>query len=165
MDEPLCQWLDDFLAHDLSGDEKQRFVDHLTVCPRCRDAVAEFRRMSERLVEAVQRLEPIPSALASRVALRIQIVRQRRFAIAAVALAASIALFAFWLQPDHPATPPASRDLGPILASNASPVRVTFPAHNVIAVPVKSESPNVTVLMVYPVLQSESPSNPERNER
>jgi anti-sigma factor RsiW len=165
MDEPLCQWLDDFLAHDLVGDERQRFVDHLAVCQRCGEAVSEQRRIVGRLREALDRLEPAPAVLAGHIERRIQTVRRRRIAVAAIALAASIALFALWLQTDHTAPSPSSRRSGPTLASNTPPVRVTFPARNVIAVPVESESPNVTVLMVYPVSQNESPSNPERNER
>jgi anti-sigma factor RsiW len=162
MHEPLCRWLDDFLAHDLAGDERQRFVNHLTDCPRCRDAVTEYRRMSGRLVEAVERLEPAPLTLAGSVERQIHVVRRRRFAVAAVALAASIALIAIWLQADRTVQTPSSKNAVPMLASTAPRVRVSFPDRNVIAVPVESESPNVTVLMVYPTIPSEIP---ERNER
>jgi len=165
MDEPLCQRLDDFLAHDLVGDERQRFVDHLAVCPRCGEAVSEQRQMVGRLRQAVERLEPAPAVLAGHIERRIQTGRRRRFAVAAIALVASIALFAPWLQTDRTAPSPSSSGSGPTLASNTPLVRITFPARNVIAVPVESESPNVTVLMVYPVSQADPSSDLERNKQ
>jgi Putative zinc-finger len=162
--EPLCQLLNDFLAHDLAGDERQRFVEHLAGCPACREAVAENQRLTGRLIEAVERMEPVPSALAGRVERRIRVVRRRRIAFAALALAASVALIAVWLQrPVEP--PPIAKNSGPLVAELTPRVRVAFPDKNLIAVPVESESRNVTVLLVYPGLRSELPTTPERNER
>src|SRR5438874_13369276 len=113
MDELLCSWLDDFLAHDLAGEERQRFVDHLAVCPRCHDAVAESQRLTGRLAEAVEQLEPVPLALAERTVRRIQVVRRRRLAVVGMALAASIALFALWLHGERTVPPPSSKNTSP----------------------------------------------------
>ena len=79
---------------------------------------------------------------------RIHVAAWRRRAIAATALAASIA--GIWLTSHIALTPPT-----PVIAKVDPPVmkpdvRITFAKEsNVIAVPIESDNPNVTIVMVY----------------
>jgi anti-sigma factor RsiW len=170
-----CPSLDDYLAHDLTGAALARFVAHLPSCPACDRAVREHERLATLLTLAVSRLEPVPAGLTERVRSRLRAARRRRFAAAAAALAAAV-VAAVWLfartapRPDEPPAPLAGVQPEP----PAEQVRVTFPAGaNVIAVPAAVESPNVTVIWVYPGLRtppqpapstSHPPSSPERSD-
>jgi predicted anti-sigma-YlaC factor YlaD len=164
MNDPLCQRLDDYLAHDLMGAEQDKFVAHLDSCAACRAAVREAEELSSRLRSACERFDPVPPDLAVSITGRIDAMRWRRRALAAIALAASIGFVAFWLSRDGSVPDTTPKTISPPIASAAAPVRVTFPDHQTLAVPVESESPNVTVLLVYPNLRTELPENPERNE-
>jgi anti-sigma factor RsiW len=153
-----CHSLDDFLAHDLLDDERARFTAHLRDCPECRAAVSDQQRLDALLVEAAVCRTPVPASLLERVRQRLRAAWRRRLAVAAAALAATVALV--WLlsrptsPPDHPApqvvqAPPESPPAEPPQA--VEPVRVRFPAGaNVVAVPEPMESPNVTFIWVYP---------------
>jgi anti-sigma factor RsiW len=163
MQESACLLLDDYLAHDLTGENRARFVAHLPTCPDCDRAVREQERLSALLREAAA-LDRVPARLLDRVERRARITRQRRMTVAALAVAATIT--GIWLvkpriEPDAPAT------RGPTLAGGsgsvspvepASHVRVSFPVDaHLSAVPIKSESANVTVFWVF--------STPERSAR
>jgi anti-sigma factor RsiW len=159
-----CNRLDDFLDHDLRGADRQTFVEHLESCAACRDAVSGLQSLAYRLRVRLERTDSTPPLLASRIKGRIRGERIQRVAL--TALAASVALVAVWLAVDRPR---AAVDSPPIakLASPAdeSPVRIRFPNRDVIAMPIASESPNVTFVMVYPELQAAVPAPLERNER
>jgi anti-sigma factor RsiW len=165
MNDPLCQRLDDYLAHDLLGAERDEFVAHLDGCAKCRAAVREAGELASRLRSACERFDPVPPDLAVSITGRIDAARWRRRALAALALAASISFVAFWLSRDGSAPDTSPKTISPPIASAAPPVRVSFPGRKMLTVPVESESPNVTVLLVYPNLRSESLKNPERNEQ
>jgi anti-sigma factor RsiW len=148
--------LDDYLAHDLTGEERARFVAHLADCRDCSRAVREQERLDALLAEAAERLEPVPAGLTERVGRRLRAARRRRFAAAALALV----IGTIWLlnhtapRPGEPKAPLASRRPEPEAPRPAEHARVTFPAGaNVIAVPQPTDSPNVTFLWVYPGLR------------
>src|SRR5689334_2034484 len=132
MEPTLCQSLDDYLAHDLTGDTLARFTAHLTDCPDCRRAVSEHGRLGALLVEATA---PVPAGLTERVERRLRVTRLRRVAVAAAALAAAVAVI--WLF-GRPTPRPAEPGPQMAKAQHESPapeaprpaehVRVTFPA-------------------------------------
>jgi hypothetical protein len=175
-----CQSLDDYLAHDLTGEAFTRFTAHLSDCPACDRTIREQQRLADLLTEATTRLEPVPAGLAPRVERRLRTARRRRFVAAAAALAAAVLavgllgrMTARRGEPELPQTartePPAPEPPRP-----ADWVRVTFPVGaNVLAVPVTTESPNVTAIWVYPGLRTASrpapvaggpPPSPERSD-
>jgi anti-sigma factor RsiW len=164
MNDPLCQRLDDYLAHDLIGAERDEFVAHLAECVECRSAIRAEEQIADRLRSACKRFDPVPPDLALSVSGRIDARHWRRRALAALVLAASLSYVAFWLSRDGSIPGIAPKIISPPIASAASPVRVTFPKNKMLVVPVESESPNVTVLLVYPTRQTELPENPERNK-
>src|SRR5262245_4773789 len=101
-----CQSLDDYLAHDLTGDARVSFVAHLANCPECRRTVEEYERLSAVLAAATAQMEPVPVALTGQIERRLRNSRRRRLAGVAAALAATAA--ALWLftrpvpPPDNP---------------------------------------------------------------
>ena len=116
------------------------------------------------LREAVERLTPLPPTLTPSIERRIHAAVWRRRLVASMALAASIA--GIWFA-SHLAFPPPTP--APMLAKvePAKParpdVRITFPKDaNVIAVPIESDNPNVTVVMVY---QAVRPTPKHRSEQ
>jgi hypothetical protein len=164
MDVPLCQWLDDFLSHDLIGAARDDFVAHVGSCAECRAAVYAAEHLGGRLRSACEQFDPAPPDLAMCITGRIDAIRWRRRALSAIALAASIGFVAFWLTRDSSAPDTSPKTISASIASAAPPVRISFPDHKTLAVPVESESPNVTVLLVYPTHRTEPPDNRERNE-
>jgi anti-sigma factor RsiW len=179
MDSSACHYLDDYLAHDLRGDDEARFVEHLTGCPACQQAIDEHERLAALLREASRELEPIPVCLTERIARRLRATRRRRaVALVAAALVAMTAMWLFTREGHRLERQPIVAEPGPEPRVVEAPrpverVRVTFPddAH-VIAMPVKMDSPNVTFIWVYPGLRepsqsaadgNDSSSSPERN--
>jgi hypothetical protein len=163
MDLTPCRWLDDYLAHDLTGDEHARFVTHLPDCADCRRAVRERERLATLLTEATTKLDPVPTDLTDRISRRLRATRRRRFAAAAAALA--VIASAVWLigrtapRPDKPQPPLADVKPAPESPPPAERVRVTFPeSAHVLAVPAPTESPNVTFLWVYPAVRVAPPA-------
>jgi hypothetical protein len=177
MRTPACEYLEDYLDHDLAGVELSQFVDHLPECSSCRLAIAEHERLEKLVIDAA-RLEPIPAGLVSRIEARMRLTRRLRWAGIAAAVAASFAVI--WLighyvplakQPEPavaigPTEPSPSETL-----PAADHVRVTFPAgSNVLIVREKSEIPNVTFVQIYSGLyrgpslaKAPSSSTPERS--
>jgi anti-sigma factor RsiW len=153
-----CDALDDYLAHDLTGDDLARFTAHLPECTDCRRAVGEHERFAALLGEAVAARGPVPAGLTERVGRRLRAARRRRFAAAVGALAAAVAVV--WLvgrtvpRPVKQSPEVAQAQPAPEVSPSAQ-VRVTFPpTANVIVVPEPSDSPNVTFLWVYPGLRT-----------
>jgi hypothetical protein len=152
-----CQFLDDYLDHDLAQAEVALFVAHLSECPKCREAVAEHHRLETLLANATSRLEPVPSHLVPRIESRVRMVRRRRWAGFSASLAASVAvawLLSRYLPPDHQFDPPVANGPSELSLSSiqqpSGQVRITFPAGaNVLIVREKSESPNVTFIQIY----------------
>ena len=180
MNPTPCQSLDDYLAHDLTGEPLRRFSAHLASCAQCAQAVRDHERLHALLVEAVQ-LEPVPPGVMQGLRRRVRTARQRRFVAAAAILAAAAALVA-WLTwpgtpPDEPKPQQAQNRGGPNPLPRevpvvVEPVRVRFPhGAGVVAVPEKIDSPNITFIWVYPGQRGASepaaaagPLSPERNK-
>jgi hypothetical protein len=108
-----CQSLDDYLAHDLIGDELVQFTAHLSSCVDCQQAVREQQRLDGLLSEAVIRLDLVPFGLTDRVRRQLRASRVRKLAALAAGLAA--AMTAIWLvghflpRRDLPQSPGRSR--------------------------------------------------------
>jgi hypothetical protein len=181
MKRPPCQLLDDYLDHDLEPGDHTRFVAHLSKCPSCQQAVADYNRLENILTEAIA-LEPIPENITARIEAGLQRQGLWRWGVASAMLAATAA--AIWLIAHYfsqtpelnlsvveVTTPPAESKTSP----SAGPVRISFPADaNVLVMREKSESPNVTVVHVYSGLmpahprtkaRETMPSIPERTEQ
>jgi hypothetical protein len=156
MRTPACEYLEDYLDHDLAGVELSRFVDHLPECSTCRLAIADHERLENLIIDAA-RLEPIPAGLVARIETRTRLARRLSWAGITAAAAASVAVI--WLighylpfakQPEPavaigPPEPSPSETL-----PAADHIRVTFPAgSNVLIVREKSEIPNVTFIQIY----------------
>jgi anti-sigma factor RsiW len=158
MNPSPCQLLDDYVAHDLTGDDLARFEAHLPDCSQCHRAVREERQLDAMLSEAVTRLDPSPEGLSKRVERRLRVAQHRRVAAVVLASAASVVIMVlvgrFVLRTEPPklteqvrVQPEPPEPDGPPAAER---VRVTFPAGvGVIAIPEPSESPNVTIIRVY----------------
>ncbi len=166
-----CTDLDDYLAGDLADDAAARFAAHLPACGDCRRAVAEHERLTALLSAAVAALEPVPAGLTDRVRRRLRAARRRRVAAALMAVAAAVAVAVVLLgrtPPRREPSPPlvkAPAPPAPELSRPAGHVRVRFPGGDVLAVPEKMDSPNVTFLWVYPRLRAESRPPAKRSDQ
>jgi anti-sigma factor RsiW len=149
MPEPPCRLLDDFLARDLPDTERAAFERHLPECADCRKLIQAQARLSAQLGAALDRFEPPPANIIGAVEQRFRRMRRIRLAGATAALAAGLALLALWAgQSQSPQESPKFADSGPLPPPLAA-VRVRFPDPNVVAVPIESGLPNVTVLAIY----------------
>ena len=166
-----CQSLDDYLAHDLVGDELTRFTAYLADCPDCARAVIENQRLQSLLRAAVDRKE-VPADLRPRLERRLQWARRRRWVVATVALAAAAAVIVWFVMHRPAAEKPAPPQVEvvqpqprkPDSPAPAEEVRVTFPGDaNLVVVPEKMPSPNVTFIWVYPG-QRGAPRPPDAGE-
>src|SRR4051794_39026557 len=113
-----CDALDDYLAHDLTGDDLVRFTAHLPNCADCRRAVGEHERFAALLAEAVEMRGPVPGGWTGGVGRRRGAARRRRFAAAVGALvgAASVAVVGVvGRPPPRPVEPaPAVAEVRPV---------------------------------------------------
>jgi hypothetical protein len=164
MTPTTCEWLNDYLDRDLGVGERELFEGHLANCLDCREAVAAERRWSQAIVRAVSEREVPPLTLADRIDCGIRMKTVRRFGAGAAALAASIAILVFASKRDNSVPQPRELVENTTMPAPPATVRVSFPNRDVIAVPIETASPNVTVLMVYPSSRSEPSSESERNE-
>jgi hypothetical protein len=154
--------LDDYLAHDLMGEQRERFVAHLAVCQDCRRVVTEQQRIDALLIETSP---PVPAGLLKRVERRMRRAQRRRIAAAAMALAACVAVVLLlgdrFRRPIDP-KPQIARSQPespmPEPLRPADQVRVRFPSDSgVFAVPLDTGSPNVTFLQVFNDLRTVRP--------
>src|SRR5436190_22581356 len=117
MNNRPCQWLDDYLAHDLTGAERSDFVAHLDQCAECRAAVGAAELLANRLRSAAERYDPVPPNIAVSISGRVRARLWRRRALAALGLAASIGFVAIWLGREGVAPEVAPIPSGPPIAS------------------------------------------------
>jgi len=148
----LCEQLDEYLLDLLPPAERQAFADHLERCARCRAELAVQRRVDQLLAQAAE-LEPAPP-LGFQVA-RIQRRRARGRWAGASTVAAGLALAAAWWNWGEIATPPTTvaRKAPPVIEQPPRPnVTVQF-ADNVIAQPIETSDPRVTIVWTYSVVR------------
>ena len=162
-----CDRLDDYLDRTMPEAERTAFAAHLEECPACRQAVAEQERFGDLLRAAVERFEPVPPRLWN-----IRPPRYRRWLALAGILLLAVALVAPFCFRDPLPEPALPQPEPSVPAEPASPApeplaaRVRFDANApVIAVPVASRSPNVTIVWVYAApVSTPSPTPEERDE-
>lgn len=155
MSQP-CEQLDDYLARDLDPDHEVRFIGHLESCPSCRLAVESEQRLDDLIFEATERIDGAPIGLVDRVRRkrRIQVVRSSLSIAAALAVAMGMASWAWRSGP--PVSAPPRIEIA--AAPPSQHVMVDFePGSGVTGVAMPSDSPNVTVVMMFMDAGSENP--------
>jgi hypothetical protein len=154
----LCQLLEDYVSHDLSAADCARFEAHLEECLSCRQSLGQEHRLEALLGAGLS--ESLPPGFGDRLDLRLRAAKRRRLRAGVAAVAASLVFLLLGralLAPETPtpeqhvelpSTPPPRAESPP-----AAQAQVRFPKDaDVIAVPVPSESSNVTIVQVYPAL-------------
>jgi anti-sigma factor RsiW len=166
-----CENLDAFLDAELSPAESDRFEAHMHVCEKCQEAVNQQRWINSLLASQGRlELEPVLAALSGSVRNSISRRRQARLVACGLAAAAALMVAVGWtavlnrqvtipevnqivetsIRDDEPSTSPSLKGRG-----IAEAPRATFVAGpDVLAVPVASRHPNVTIVRVYPTYQS-----------
>jgi Putative zinc-finger len=167
-----CENLDAFLANDLSPVDGNRFEAHLHRCDACREAINE-QRWVDALLGSPERLEleRVSPAFAGSVRDSILSRRRRARLIACGLAAAAVLVIAVgWTAVlNGPARDPVAHQIAetavrdnepsphPSLEGRGSenPPRAVFVSGpEVIAVPVASRHPNVTIVRVYAIYPS-----------
>jgi anti-sigma factor RsiW len=167
-----CDQLDDFLDGRLSEPERVTFAEHVTVCDRCRAAIAELRKIETLLAVADGELGIASAELKQRIARCAPSETSLRWAparaISALAAAVTAAGILWWassrlaapgvrpptadmdsaklahIEPDQAAREPLGRPSAPL-------VRLQFDrGPETIAVPLESSDPSVTIFWLYP---------------
>jgi len=164
--------LDDYLEGALATDERRLFVDHLRHCADCLRKIEEQRRLEELLQRATRHATPEPAGLVERIERRLQRQARRRSLVWVSGIAASLMLalgVAAWLQRlassshEQPETsvnrtaetialpPAAERPLARVTVTSSG---------QVVAVPVKSRDPAVTIVWLYPARPNDAGEGP-----
>jgi hypothetical protein len=159
-----CIQLDSYLAGDLSAQQAQLFELHVLECDVCREELRQQQWIDELLQSPVRlQLEPVPPKLTCATQLPSS-KRQRRLLLAACGIAASLLIAAglIALVTTDGAKPIASnsnrpKPITPTIESSApDPPPATFVSdENTITVPLTSTASDVTVVQVYPTLETE----------
>ncbi len=163
----LDDYLDDYLDGKLSPIEMRRFTQHLADCENCQEALAQQQWLDQLLVQSSD-LAPLPAELAT-ISLSPP---PRPFpwpAIMATALAASLLLaFSLWDGPANDVRDPLAQETESTATDEApdealvqldapqAPIATFLAEDDVIVVPVESDSPEVTIIQVYPTAQARS---------
>jgi len=174
-----CELLDAFLDGELNAVEMASFEAHLSQCDDCREAVRQQKWIDGALRADEAASQTAPHALLAATAEAIMNVRRkqrlRRLLAGSLAAAASVALLAAW-QLRAPHLAPGSAG-GPVTTSNnvvkrdatprrsrgleeepraSSKIAATFTAGgNGIAIPVASDSPDVTIVQFYSTTEAD----------
>jgi anti-sigma factor RsiW len=153
-----CHHLDAYFDGELAPADRASFECHLASCPECREAIDEQNRIDALLGgSALANLEAPPPALVEQVGRTLH--RRRRFArLAACGLAASaaavllvgIAWTTGYSRPEAALGPPVSA--APV-QNDSEPWATFVGGPDVIVMPIESESPDVTIVRVYPVFE------------
>lgn len=179
LSQPLCDRLDAFLDGELSIADAARFEAHWPQCDDCRESVRQQRWIDDALRADEAAAQTAPPTLRAATAEAITDVRHkqrlRRMLTGSLAAAASVALLATWqLRAPHlapgsaggaaatpnvvvqrEATPRQSRG---VLEEIHTPAKIaaTFTAGGSgIAIPVASDSPDVTIVQFYPTTEAD----------
>lgn len=160
----MCEQRDSYLGKWLTAEEQTQFVSHLATCLDCRQFIHEQEQLDSLLARANATLLPVPADLIEQIDHRLRQVRRRRVVMWTTGLAAAGVLMgalAIWSHPQRgpregamhspmAATPHQQSQPAP---DPRSLVAVRFPSSSeVIAVPHKTDNPNVTIIWVYPTI-------------
>ena len=148
-----CGQLDDFLDGSLAAEERAAFGHHLEECGACRRALQERERVQQLLRRAVAALETVPEGMAARVRSRIQQNSRRRWVRRALSIAAAVVLVGvilWWFF--HPLPPQIAEKKLPTPSTPPAPATQAYVEFRTpgITVPVRTKSPHVTIVWVYP---------------
>ena len=156
MSASLCNQRDAYLGRWLTGPERASFEAHLACCPDCRQFVEDQEKINRLLAQAVTRWQPRPSELTARVQRRLGQARRQRIAWLAASAAAILLVAVFgvrWARREPPRQAPQRPvvEVPPPRGPSPAPdVRVSLsPNADLIAVPVATRDPSVTILWLY----------------
>jgi hypothetical protein len=161
MDDNDCRQLDAYLDMQLSGDERCAFVEHMSTCAACREAVDEQRWIDELLrSDEATAIEAAPVLPVN----TIRVGPRRRWlvaaAAAAVVVAATLATAIGTRKSDarRPVVASAQSSATAVPNAEALPAgdrdaAATFvSAGSSIAISVASDDPQVTIVQLYPTV-------------
>lgn len=170
MSSSECVNLDDYLLGWLRVEAARRFEAHLVECADCREECRRQQRVDQRLAAVARHPQPLPRALANRIERRIRSAAWRRkIRIGTGSIATALVLVAsLWLAVGYrgvnaPGDPLAREKSESVTrredrvesplnrkSSVAPPVSVRCKdPSRAILIPVETESPNVTLVLVY----------------
>ena len=180
MSSSECVNLDDYLLGWLPVEAAQKFEAHLVRCPDCREECRRQQRVDQRLAAVARHSQPIPPALANRIERRIRSAawRRRIFIGSGSTVAALVLIASVWLAAGRRGVNSAGDPLAqhksesvprredrvesPLdrESSVAPPVSVRCKdPSRAILIPVETESPNVTLVLVYPTIDPPRAAN------
>ncbi len=171
MNKTDCRQLDDYQNSDLDAPGVAAFEEHLLACDECRRTIELDQHINGLLASARPVAPPLLTARIER-----EVRRERRFQLlrraALWATAAAVLVAVMWQSSgerhESVATPKTARAPEVATVAPSRPeVRITFPDEaNVIARPLESKNPQVSIVWIYPVLrladQSDSLSSPAK---
>jgi hypothetical protein len=167
-----CDNLDAYLADDLLPALRERFEGHLVVCETCRETVNQQGWIDALLCSPERlELEPVPPVLMESVRDSIALHRRKARLVACGLAAAAVLLVAVgWTATlNLQARIPAVNEFAEVTVKESEPSpnptlhgrgtaeapRATFVGGpDVLAVPVASRHPNVTIVRLYPTYKS-----------
>jgi len=162
MSDAVCCLLDDYLEDALAIRERYTFLAHLEQCADCSRKIDEQRRLEELVKRATLQATPVPADLVERIERRL-LRKTRRARVAWVsALAASVVLalgVTGWIVRSLPrahevakgSTTAASIEVPEEAVATNAPAHVTVTSPSeIVAVPVKSRDPAVTIVWLFP---------------
>jgi|SRR3954451_14255166 hypothetical protein len=158
-----CEQLDAYFAGGLRAADLQRFEHHLLTCDSCGDAIREQHWIDELLQSRIRsQFEPTPDRLTSLSQARAG-ERNRRIQLVACGLAASllfaVGLITFTIRHNEntgaSTTIQSTGETVALTSSNSKAPSATFVAdENAITLSVQSNAPEVTIVEVYPTLET-----------
>ena len=167
--EVYCATLDEYLAGDLSAADAAALESHLALCGDCRAAVDEqlwidsLLRSPERMV-----VEPTPICMLRTLGAAVSRRRRRRGQLVAGTLAAAVLVLAIsWVAGNWGGKPiRQARTEVPSRAETQARIEpaVFTGSDDSIVVPVASTYPNVTVVSVYPIYESDETASLEADD-
>lgn len=165
MQKSECEQLEGYLDGELAPFVALSFARHLDTCAACREAVALDKQLDGLLAQVRPQA---PRGLTARIARSAPVDRVRPAALRTGLIAAAVGLLAlglWWSTRNEAAFSNLPTD-GDTIAEDkmeSQPVQISFASDaKVIAVPVKTKNPGVTVVWVYPQLRvaDAAPSEP-----
>jgi anti-sigma factor RsiW len=172
MMDSVCNFLDGYLEDMLGEDDRRAFANHLEHCEQCLRTIDEHRRLERLLSRAVIQASPVPAQLVQRIEKRLKKSSRRRMVVSAGAVAAAALLALGTLarfhhsgsSPDRRSDIPVAEEPVALPAQGemvSAPARVKVLAPTqMVAVPVKTRDPALTIVWLYPTRQADVPNVP-----